>query len=393
MDAEAAKMLAQQSLATLRSKGVTAMQSVESADARLIQGVWTGAGGITEVTVRSDSDAAACEFVAKSIGSYRKVRDDFGLQDHWSYYNELIFYESELPDRIFAAGALCPRPLFVSRKSGDAESSARKFLKLSDSPTMSRIQKKLRHYRVIAEDGSDQQDEGVICMTKLAGGRWRANLEGTHAALSWLARLHALFWGKARTDSAIGAGVSDQACFWHFDNRQLELNRMSPDSRLRLAASGIDARLKADAMQTMCHGDPKGANIMWDEDEGLSMYDFQWFGKAPPTKDLAYFFATAALNGRGWKQDKEEAFLRHYHGVLSGLLASQGDSPPTFEYLFSSYRLAVVDYGRWIEGAFCWGNMDLIQGHTAELWRALGDCSTLKSEADYRERMFACFPP
>ena len=61
---------------------------------------------------------------------------------------------------------------------------------------------------------------------------------------------------------------------------------------------------QADKMQTLCHGDPKGANIMWDEEArhrsippqrqaalhdskaGVSFYDFQWFGKAPPTKVL-----------------------------------------------------------------------------------------------------------
>lgn len=40
-------------------------------------------------------------------------------------------------------------------------------------------------------------------------------------------------------------------------------------------------------MQTMCHGDPKGANIMYDEEHGVSFYDFQWFGKAPATKARA----------------------------------------------------------------------------------------------------------
>ena len=42
---------------------------------------------------------------------------------------------------------------------------------------------------------------------------------------------------------------------------------------------------EADKMQTMCHGDPKGANIMFDEEQGISFYDFQWFGKAPPSKE------------------------------------------------------------------------------------------------------------
>lgn len=42
---------------------------------------------------------------------------------------------------------------------------------------------------------------------------------------------------------------------------------------------------QADKMMTMCHCDPKGANIMYDETEGVSFYDFQWFGKAPASKE------------------------------------------------------------------------------------------------------------
>lgn len=33
--------------------------------------------------------------------------------------------------------------------------------------------------------------------------------------------------------------------------------------RLKLAARAIDARLKSDPMQTVCHGDAKGANILY----------------------------------------------------------------------------------------------------------------------------------
>ena len=114
-------------------------------------------------------------------------------------------------------------------------------------------------------------------------------------------------------------------------------------------------------MQTMCHGDPKGANIMYDEEQGISFYDFQWFGKAPPSKepenlhwkfgsfrkfccdlvshhiilhvsgvedyttccfqDLAYFFGVAA-HGLS-NEENERELLKFYHGELSKLLASE----------------------------------------------------------------------
>lgn len=51
------------------------------------------------------------------------------------------------------------------------------------------------------------------------------------------------------------------------------------------SVSAHAAEAEADKMQTMCHGDPKGANIMHDEEAGIAFYDFQWFGKAPPAKD------------------------------------------------------------------------------------------------------------
>jgi len=85
--------------------------------------------------------------------------------------------------------------------------------------------------------------------------------------------------------------------------------------------------------------------------------------------------------------------LRFYHGELVTLLEAQGDAPVPFEKLFEIYRLSVVDYHRWIEGGFAWGNMRLIRAHTQAFLEALGDYKALKSEAEYRDRIFECFPP
>lgn len=382
MEKELSAYLATKSLPALQGKGLSSMKGVKDVDARNIHGLWTGEGGIAELTLRGDDDTTY-PIIAKSIGTYKSVGDGLGLQDHWSYYNEMSFYETDLADQICTAGAPCPRPLFVHRSTSG----------LAEVTTSGRLEQNLRRFGVKPEGGGEEKDEGIICMTKLPGGPWRPSAERTRDALSWLARLHALFWGNARADAAVAVGVSDQACFWHLDNRQIELGRMSQKSPLRLAAAGIDARLKADAMQTLCHGDPKGANIMFDNDLGVSMYDFQWLGKAPPTKDLAYFFATAAMNRSRWNKDEEEGLLRYYHDELCRLLEAQGDSKPTFEYLFSTYQLAVVDYGRWIEGGFPWGNMALIGGHTEAVLKILNESGTLKSEKDYHDKIFECFPP
>ena len=97
--------------------------------------------------------------------------------------------------------------------------------------------------------------------------------------------------------------------------------------RLRLAARAIDLRLKADPLQSVCHGDAKGANIVYATGEGGAavplVYDFQYCGKACVAKDLAYFFNVEA------SASEEQALLRRYHAELSGLLRAQGDSPPS----------------------------------------------------------------
>eukprot|EP00438_Fugacium_kawagutii_P024425 Skav203306 [mRNA] locus=scaffold2587:58636:65433:- [translate_table: standard] len=142
------------------------------------------------------------------------------------------------------------------------------------------------------------------------------------------------------------SGLAERACFWDLTRRHIELRRMSKDA-LRHAAHGIDARLQADKMQTMCHGDPKGANIMYDEEEGISFYDFQWFGKAPASKE------------------------------------AKSICPPAFEYLWDSYHLALCDLGRWMVGGFSFGNTRLIFRHVKELTTALAG---LDSEAKCQER-------
>ena len=92
-------------------------------------------------------------------------------------------------------------------------------------------------------------------------------------------------------------------------------------------------------MQTIIHGDAKDANMLFVDhqeqpeethagvpsEEGgegkaetgpgrtdpklvCQLYDFQYIGKAPPTKDLAYAFACASNVPAA-----EEALLQHYH--------------------------------------------------------------------------------
>ncbi|CAJ1385322.1 unnamed protein product [Effrenium voratum] len=265
-----------------------------------------------------------------------------------SYYNEATFYEQDFAERLCASGAMCPQPLLVDR----------------------------------APSG-----ELTICMTMLPGRSFSRSPEQTRQALQWLARLHALFWGK-RADEAVRQGAAERACFWDLTRRHIELKRM-PQDALRYAAHGIDARLQADKMQTMCHGDPKGANIMHDEEAGIAFYDFQWFGKAPPAKDLAYFFGVAA--GGLSSEDKERELLRAYHAELTPLLEAQSEAVPEFEDLWNSYHLALCDLGRWMVGGFSFGNTRLIFGHVKALMTSLEGVE--QCEEKYKEKIFELFPP
>lgn len=114
-----------------------------------------------------------------------------------------------------------------------------------------------------------------------------------------------------------------------------------------MAARGIDERLKADAMQTVCHGDAKGANILFDQAGEPLLYDFQYCGKAPPTKDLAYFLACGS-NVPGAVVTRD--LVQFYHQELTRELSARGETPPSLSGLNDSFDLAVCDLGRWMSG-------------------------------------------
>jgi len=216
--------LAERCLPALQTKGVSDIKAIASVECHRIAGVWTGEGGIAEIIVQDDGGTTV-PIIAKSIGTYRNC-DAQQLQDHWSYYNEVSFYETDLPDRMCAAGVLCPQPLFVERRSSGQGSGARKSRRATGAQNSERTQELLRRFGVKSDDSSEEMDEAVICMTKLDGGRWSSSK--SEEALSWLARLHALFWGNKRTDAAVNAGISDQTGFWHLDNRAIEFREEGP---------------------------------------------------------------------------------------------------------------------------------------------------------------------
>mmetsp|Transcript_23670 Transcript_23670/g.52495 ORF Transcript_23670/g.52495 Transcript_23670/m.52495 type:complete len:358 (-) Transcript_23670:168-1241(-) len=351
LSAELAFQLATESLPQLGAKAADE-DSIASVSSHVIKGLWTGMGSIDEVLVKSKG-GMTYSFIAKLITSCRDSEDFEDKRDHESYYVEANFYEQGHAERLCHVGAACPRLLSMRKEDNHL----------------------------------------IICMTKLQGssvGRTRG--EQTIAALTWLARLHGSYWGNERADEAVQTGLQRQGCFWHLDTRQLELERMprkGKEGRLRMAAAGIDARLKADKLQTICHGDPKNANIMWDQKVGVSFFDFQWLGKAPPTKDLAYFLACGALS---CTPEEEVSYLQHYLAELSAALPP-GEEAPSLQDLQASLTLAYCDLARWMAGWGWWGNSRLLKQHMVSVLDRLDRGKQLSSSEEYTTRVFAEFPP
>lgn len=84
------------------------------------------------------------------------------------------------------------------------------------------------------------------------------------------------------------------------DTRPDEHARMGTSGwmgRLKRAAQALDLWLKACPLQTVCHGDAKGANIMYATGAGGEavplVYDFQYCGKACAAKVRGWGFESA----------------------------------------------------------------------------------------------------
>lgn len=262
MDKAAARELVESCLPRFQEAGLSPIkaESIIDVQVRRIASLWAGMGSVYRLTIESKG-ASPVSIVAKrvelpaacaSVGDQRKKH---------SYNVEAAFYSKGHAKRLIQAGARVPFPLHVDNSRSDGM---------------------------------------TICMTQLDGMH---SVDGDHRSfMIWLARLHATYWGE-RADEACGlqgGGLQEQGCYWHLDTRLEEHDRMSSKGwmgRLKRAARAIDLRLKADRLQSVCHGDAKGANILYTQDGGAAaalVYDFQYCGKAAVTKDLAYFFNVEA---------------------------------------------------------------------------------------------------
>jgi len=145
--------------------------------------LWAGMGSVYRLgakTKRGDVSIVAKRVelprVCSSIGDQRK-KD--------SYDVEAAFYSQGHAERLLSAGAIVPTPLHAETSRGE---------------------------------------NVTICMTQLEG---RSSHRGDSAAfVSWLAKLHAAYWGSDRADAAVESGLQAQGTYWHLDTRPEEHARM-----------------------------------------------------------------------------------------------------------------------------------------------------------------------
>jgi len=326
------------------------LASMTSVRTRAIASLWGGMGKVYEMKVTC-SGGVEFVIIAKRV---KLPSTCLGVGDQRkkdSYEVEAAFYGGGHAERLIQEGCAVPFPLLVESSRGDGL---------------------------------------TICMTKLQGQPCSIDERRGLAVMGWLARLHATFWGP-RADEAVSSGLQAQGCYWYLDTRLEELESMPRrgwEGRLRLAARAIDERLKADPMQTVCHGDAKGANIIFANQGGgpvALFYDFQYCGKAPPTKDLAYMLTCASDSARS-----EPKLLEFYHRELSVLLEAQGDAPPSLETIKSSLELSICDLGRWMSGWGWWGHA--IDERIKMVLDRLDGGRGLSSEAAYVEAVGRVFP-
>mmetsp|Transcript_5812 Transcript_5812/g.13267 ORF Transcript_5812/g.13267 Transcript_5812/m.13267 type:complete len:369 (+) Transcript_5812:30-1136(+) len=346
------KLLQQQSVGGSVSSNDTSIQTALSEDNVTIKSLcrlWAGMGYIYQVTVRlpiaSSSKTNKYEFIVKRvIPPPKKSRSMGDERKAVSYLFEANFYDKIAHALIEKHDLAIPIPYHIERE--------------------------------------EDTDQVTICMSRLTGSPGYLQNDNTiHAVLTWLATLHAATWGSKADDYVRQKLVQPIGSYWHLDTRPEEHDSMSRrgwEGRLKMAARAIDERLKRDGMQCCIHGDAKDANMLFKGgDHGVSMYDFQYCGKAPPSVDLAYFLCVAV-------GDTDSDYIQYYHQQLIQRLG-EGDHRPTLKELEDSVALALCDFQRFMSGWGQWGSD--ISSVVIEVLDRLDGGTILKSEDAYREAL------
>lgn len=317
--------LAQLSLPKIPGGDTIILHDASDLQVQTLCSLWSGMGHIYKITLPTTSkNARPIEFVVKHVAPPRsRSLGDRRKAD--SYHVEANFYEKLAPILIHEHGLGLPESFYVER------------------------------------DGGKGQNEIAIGMSYVESNSTDlSNDDATNAVLTWLATLHASYWGTEKVDKIVkDVGLQQQGSYWYLDTRPDEHESMPTkgwEGRLKRAARAIDERLKRDPLQCVIHGDAKEANVLYsrrrnsnDQKATVTLCDFQYCGKGPPTKDLAYFLCSSA------NLDDEDAALEFYLEQLTMRLP--GDvTPPTMDELQDSLALAYCDFYRFMSGWGYWGS-------------------------------------
>jgi len=156
--------------------------------------------------------------------------------------------------------------------------------------------------------------------------------------------------------------------YWHLATRQDEWQAM-PEGDLKRYAKRLDDALTGAGFQTLVHGDAKLANLCFHQSkETIAVVDFQYVGRGPGVKDLAYLLGSV-LDNDGLNAHAE-TLLNHY---ISRLIKALEDDNVCFESnkleaeIRHLYPVAWADFYRFLLG---WN---------PQSWKV---CSYMKAMAD-----------
>ncbi|MFC3092780.1 DUF1679 domain-containing protein [Alteromonas sediminis] len=170
-------------------------------------------------------------------------------------------------------------------------------------------------------------------------------MDGLHQAVIWLANFHATFLATK------GEGLWPIGTYWHLSTRQDEWQAM-PDGLVKQHAKTIDSALHNASFQTLVHGDAKVANLCFHvSGTGVAAVDFQYVGRGPGVKDLAYLLASA-LDNEGLYQHGDQMLDVYLNEFISALTIRQCelDRKPIEREIHMLYPVAWADYYRFLLG-------------------------------------------
>jgi len=300
-----------------------------------VQSLWGGMGHIYKVSVlkKDKSNEIISPLVIKHVAPPRKSMSSGDQRKADSYQVECNFYERVAPRLIADHGLSLPEPYWVERDCGKGKNEI--------VIAMSFVEEDSSGSSLYSSPGSQEDEDSAM-----------------KAVLTWLATLHAAFWGRERAEQIVQqAGLQPCGSYWHLDTRPDEHASMPNrgwEGRLKNAARAIDERLKRDPLQCIIHGDAKEANILVSKNKQskqtfVTLCDFQYCGMGAATKDLAYFFCSSV------SPDDERSALEFYLQQLTNRLPNDV-TPPTMEELHDSLELAYCDFYRFMAGWGYWGS-------------------------------------